>query len=114
MLEKSYKNIVSLALLSLLFIGLMGRSISLDLPTTCKVKFSGKHKEAPVTKIEMATSAMALVPILNLDFPDWCSPIFFASHSVEVGSDFLITSIIPLQEKFLKILFQNIMAANAP
>ena len=109
------KNIFSLILLSLLFIGLVSRSACIGIPATTSKSFSTKQKnETPVAKLDLGTNAMAVVPILSLEFPEWCASLSFNFATFEVLSDTCVHDGVTLQEKFFKILFRNIMAANAP
>lgn len=117
MFKKLQVNIPALFLLCLLLVGVVGKinASAYHHYVEKKVSQDSNNNDSSLPKIDIThLSVEAIVPLVSFDIPQFYRQLFFQQTVSALVSFPVIHLKVAVQEKFFKILFQNIMAPNAP
>lgn len=117
MFKKLQINIPALFLLCLLLVGVVGKlnASAYHHYIVKEVAKESNNEDTSIPKIDITQlSVEAIVPLVSFEIPQFYCQLFFQQTLSSIISFPVVHLKIAVQEKFFKILFQNIMAPNAP
>ncbi|TAH24766.1 MAG: hypothetical protein EAZ07_08945 [Cytophagales bacterium] len=112
----SRKNIFSILVLLLLLSGIVSKPLLLasqTKPIKVEKNLSKEHKQ-PTQLLTCHWSVEAIVPIVNFDICQYYCVLFFTAVLCINGLIYTTLYFISFRQKYFKILFENIIAPNAP